>query len=233
MVVQPIVNWQTGSVHAFEALARFRTGGTDSPLHWFAMADEFGMRDELELACLRAALELLPERPAGTKLSVNLSGPVLVDARAQALLMAADDISELIIEVTENALVEGDASFDAAMKPLVARGASFAIDDMGSGYSGLRQITALRPTYLKLDRSLVRDIDTDPDRAALLGALAGYARQTGALLVGEGVETEAELHTIAALDIPLIQGYYFARPSDPWPSIDLRQGVESAEHRVG
>ena len=64
---------------------------------------------------------------------------------------------------------------------------------MGAGYSGLRQITTVRPTYLKLDRSLISGIDSDPDRGALVTALLGYARQTGGHLVAEGVETEAEL----------------------------------------
>jgi EAL domain-containing protein (putative c-di-GMP-specific phosphodiesterase class I) len=90
---------------------------------------------------------------------------------------------------------------------------------MGSGYSGLRQITALSPTYLKLDRSLIRGIDTDPDRAALVRALAGYAGHTGAHLVAEGVETAEELAAVTAAGVPLVQGYLFGRPSAPWPSV--------------
>src|ERR1019366_1628762 len=61
----------------------------------------------------------------------------------------------------------------------------------GAGYSGLRQITTVRPSYLKLDRSLICEIDGDPDRGALVSALLGYARQTGGHLVAEGVETAA------------------------------------------
>jgi diguanylate cyclase (GGDEF)-like protein len=219
MVVQPIVDRASGEVHAYEALARFQTRGTDSPLHWFALADEFGRREELELACLDAALRLLDDLPGGARLSVNLSGPVLMGARAQALFAARPDVSRLIVEVTEEALVQRDASLVAALAPLLARGAHFAIDDMGAGYSGLRQITALHPTYLKLDRSLVRGIDTDPDRAALLRALVGYAQQTGAHLVAEGVETAAELATVSDIGVPLIQGWYYGRPAAPWPQL--------------
>ncbi|MEA2468344.1 MAG: hypothetical protein QOJ57_2470, partial [Thermoleophilaceae bacterium] len=220
MVVQPIVDHASGDVHAYEALARFHTRGTDSPLHWFALADEFGMREELELACLEAALRLLDDLPAGARLSVNLSGPVLMGTGAQALLAARPDVSRLIVEVTEEALVQRDASLVAALAPLLARGAQFAVDDMGAGYSGLRQITALHPTYLKLDRSLVRGIDTDPDRAALLRALVGYAEHTGAHLVAEGVETAAELAAVSAVGVPLIQGWYYGRPAPPWPRVE-------------
>ena len=86
IAVQPIVNVPEASVHGYEALARFQTGGTQSPLHWFALADEFGLRDELELACLRAALALFELRPAGSVFSVNLSCPLLLDARTEMLL---------------------------------------------------------------------------------------------------------------------------------------------------
>ncbi|MEA2411446.1 MAG: hypothetical protein QOC77_2007 [Thermoleophilaceae bacterium] len=227
MVVQPIVDHATGLVHAFEALARFKTRGTDSPLHWFALADEFGLRSELELACLRAALAMLDDLPGGARLSVNLSGPVLIGSAAQEILAARPDVSRLIVEVTEEALVQRDASLEAALAPLLARGAHFAVDDMGAGYSGLRQITALHPTYLKLDRSLVRGIDADPDRAALVRALVGYAQHTGAHLVAEGVESPAELAAVAEIGVPLIQGWYYGRPAPPWPT-PSPAGVESS-----
>jgi EAL domain-containing protein (putative c-di-GMP-specific phosphodiesterase class I) len=142
---------------------------------------------------------------------------VLISAEAQELLAACRDVSRLIVEVTEEALVQRDAALDAALTPLIARGARFAVDDMGAGYSGLRQITALHPTYLKLDRSLVRGIDADPDRAALVRALVGYAQHAGAHLVAEGVETAAELDAVAAIGVVLVQGWYYGRPAPPWP----------------
>ncbi|MEA2405551.1 MAG: hypothetical protein QOE08_2198, partial [Thermoleophilaceae bacterium] len=128
MVVQPIVHAGSGAVHAYEALARFKTGGgTDSPLHWFALAAELGLRDELEIACLTAALNLLPERPAGTRLSANLSGPLLFDERVQALLAREPDVSALIVEVTEEALVQSDGRLQEAIAPLLERGAELAV----------------------------------------------------------------------------------------------------------
>ena len=216
MFAQPIVELADGSVHAYEALARFQTRGTDSPLHWFALADEFGLRTELELACLRAALELYAFRPLPARLTVNVSGPVLMDPRAQALLAAVADPTGLIVEITEEAVVYADAELERALAPLLARGVRLAIDDMGAGYSGLRQITALRPTYLKLDRSLITGIDADVHRAALVEALVGYANRTSGMLVAEGVETEAELRTVAALGVPLVQGWFYGRAAAPW-----------------
>jgi diguanylate cyclase (GGDEF)-like protein len=219
IAVQPIVDLATGEIHAFEALARFQTRGTSSPLHWFALADEFNLRDELELACMSAALELLARRPAGTRLSVNLSGPLLLDPRTQELLDALPALSGLILEVTENSLLDDTPGIQAAISALLARGVHLAVDDMGAGYSGLRQIATVHPTYLKLDRSLIEGIDRDPDRGALVSALSGYAVQTGGYLVAEGVETDAELQTLTELGVPLVQGFYLARPGPPWPTL--------------
>jgi len=106
IAVQPIVNVPERTLHAYEALARFQIGGIQSPLHWFALADEFGLRDELELTCLREALVLFEQRPAGCLLSVNLSCPLLLDARTEALLSDRASLSGLILELTENSLLE-------------------------------------------------------------------------------------------------------------------------------
>jgi diguanylate cyclase (GGDEF)-like protein len=222
MAVQPIVATTAGRIHAYEALARFQARGTSNPLHWFALADEFGLRDELELACLQCALRLLPSRPEGTLLSVNLSGPLLLDSRTDAILAAPESLHGLILELTENSLLEDTPGLHARISQLQAAGVRFAVDDMGAGYSGLRQMTTVRPTYMKLDRSLIRGIDSDPDRGALISALLGYARQTGGHIVAEGVETAAELAALNDLGVELVQGFHVARPGPPWPRTESR-----------
>jgi diguanylate cyclase len=222
MAVQPIVDLRTMSVHAYEALARFdQRGATSSPLHWFSLAEEFGERDTLERACLREALALFGRRPAEIRLSVNLSAPVLLDARTLRMLEELPELGGLIIEITEEALVRSDTQLQAAIAPLRDRGACLAVDDMGAGYSGLRQITTVHPSYLKLDRSLVSGIDTDDDRTALVGALVRYADHVGSLLVAEGIENPAELERLLELDVPLAQGFHLGRPAAPWPGCDL------------
>ncbi len=219
MVVQPIVDLRNGLIHAYEALARFGENGSDSPLQWFALADELGEREALERACLREALELFCRRPRSVHLSVNLSYPVLMDPETLRMLERTPDLSGLIIEVTEEALVHNEAQLNAVLAPLRARGAQMAVDDMGAGYSGLNQIMAVHPRYLKLDRSLVTGIDTDEQRSALVAALANYAERVGSLLVAEGMETEAELLRLIELGVPLAQGFYLGRPGRPWPGL--------------
>jgi EAL domain-containing protein (putative c-di-GMP-specific phosphodiesterase class I) len=226
MAVQPIVDVHTGSVHAYEALARF-AGSTEGPLHWFSMAAALGERDALERACLRAALELFGERPAGVNLSVNLSAPVLLDPLTLQMLDEQRDLRGLIVEITEETLVQSDRELQTVIAPLQERGARLAVDDMGAGYSGLRQITTVHPSYLKLDRSLISGIDHDSDRAALVGALVGYSKQVGSLLVAEGIEHSAELRVLGELGVPLAQGFYTGRPGRPWP--DVRVARPSGE----
>jgi EAL domain-containing protein (putative c-di-GMP-specific phosphodiesterase class I) len=233
MVVQPIVEMRTGAVHAYEALARLGQSGNDnSPLPWFSLAEKLGERDALERACLHAALDLYGRRPRGTRLSVNLSAPVLLDPLTLEMLLAVDQsrpnaLRGLIIEITEETLVHGDLQLEQAFEPLRARGARLAVDDMGAGYSGLRQIIAVRPSYLKLDRSLVCDIDHDEDRAALVGALVGYATQVGSLLVAEGIENAAELRRLQELGVPLAQGFHLGRPRASWAAPSGAESIRS------
>jgi EAL domain-containing protein (putative c-di-GMP-specific phosphodiesterase class I) len=225
MVVQPIVDLRCGRVHAYEALVRFGRRQTDhSPLHWFAIADELEEREALERACLSVALELFESRPAGARLAVNLSIPALLDPATVELLgdFAAarrDGLEGLIVEITEETLVGNAREVLQVGDTLRELGALLAVDDVGAGYSGLRQIIEVLPDYLKLDRSLVSNIDSDPDRAALVSAIAGYSRHVRSLLVAEGIEREAERRTLESLDVPLAQGFHLAMPGEPWPKV--------------
>jgi EAL domain-containing protein (putative c-di-GMP-specific phosphodiesterase class I) len=150
---------------------------------------------------------------------VNLSAPVLIDRATLRMLERLPDLSGLIIEITEDALVHNGEQLRDVIAPLRRRGVQMAVDDMGAGYSGLGQIMAVRPRYLKLDRSLVTALDVDRERAALVGALSDYAARVGSLLVAEGMESEAELHALVELGVPLAQGFYLSRPGRPWPTV--------------
>ncbi len=236
MVVQPIVDLRCGRIHAYEALARFGRRHTDhSPLHWFAIADELGEREALERACLGAALELFGRRPAGSRLAVNLSIPALLDPTTFELLddFAAgrrDGLEGLIVEITEETLVGNTREVLRVGDTLRELGARLAVDDVGAGYSGLRQIIEVLPDYLKLDRSLVSGIDSDPDRAALVSAIAGYSRHVRSLLVAEGIECEEERRTLESLEVPLAQGFHLAMPGEPWPELETgARGEEEPE----
>lgn len=213
--VQPIVDAAAGAIHGYEALARFEGG--EGPATWFARADAVGMRIDLELACLRKALELFDQRPAGASLSVNLSAGALLREDTHAMLRAKGDLHGLVVEITEEALLAGAANLDQRLKPLIRAGAQVALDDMGTGQASLRHLAELRPAFIKLDRSVVSGLHADPARAALVDAFVGYAERTGAVIVAEGVELHEELECLVALNTPLVQGYLTGRPAPPWP----------------
>jgi diguanylate cyclase (GGDEF)-like protein len=220
MVVQPIVDLHSGGVLAYEALARFEDAAGRGPDHWFPLAESLGMRVDLELACLKRAVVLQDELGEGVLLAVNASAQALHDPRIRQVLLESRTQS-LIVELTEESLVRDLGALRADLEPLLARGIKLAVDDMGAGYSNLRQVTALRPSLVKLDRTLVREIDVAPAQSALIDALIGYAQRTGAQIVAEGIETRAELEVLRALGVTYGQGYLLAAPAPPWPEVRL------------
>jgi EAL domain-containing protein (putative c-di-GMP-specific phosphodiesterase class I) len=87
------------------------------------------------------------------------------------------------------------------------------VDDAGAGYAGLRHILELKPQFVKLDISLVRHVDTDQARQAMVAGMAHFARKANCELIAEGIETEAELNELVRLGVPLGQGYLFGKPA--------------------
>jgi diguanylate cyclase (GGDEF)-like protein len=221
IVVQPIVDIQYGRVLSYEALARFRVDGDPSPLTWFSLAEAQGLRVELELACLERALRLLPARPFGTRLSVNASPELLAHPAARSLLMEVSNPEGVVLEVTENAVVDDYEHLKEILAPLVERGMTLAVDDFGAGASTMRHVDALAPSSLTLVRTLVADIASDPRKSAMVEALVRYTWRTDSQLVAEGVETTADLEHLRRLGVGAAQGFVIARPQPPWPMLEL------------
>jgi diguanylate cyclase (GGDEF)-like protein len=215
-VFQPLVSLTTGQVAGYEALARFPHPPARRPDEWFAVAQRVGLGPELEARALRAATEA-SGRPAGTFLTFNLSASALMSDEAIAALPT--DLSDIVIEITENERVDDDERLAQRLEPLRRRGARIAVDDAGSGYSGLQQVMRIQPDIIKLDRSLVANVDTDPAKAALIDSFVRFARRTGATVCAEGIETPEELKVCADLDVTFGQGFGLARPAAPWAQV--------------
>jgi EAL domain-containing protein (putative c-di-GMP-specific phosphodiesterase class I) len=152
----------------------------------------------------------LPYIPGDLYVAVNVS-PETAMTEALADLVATAPPGRLVVEVTEHAAVTDQAGLGEALDRLRGH-ARIAIDDVGAGYSGLRRILDLKPDILKLDMSLTREIDSDPARAALAQAMVAVADGIGGRIVAEGIETEAEWRTLAALGVGYGQGWHFSRP---------------------
>jgi EAL domain-containing protein (putative c-di-GMP-specific phosphodiesterase class I) len=211
LVFQPIVDLAGATVAGYEALARFP--GTAGPDVWFAAAAEAGMGAELEALAVHKALARLPELPANTFLTVNVSPHLLGSAPLQEAFASRPRLERLVVELTEHTPVDDLAALYRQTDALRARGALIALDDAGSGYSGLQQMAALRPQLVKLDRALVTDADSDPVRVALAEMVGEFAGRIDAWLLAEGLETAAELAAFMRLGVPLGQGWVLARPA--------------------
>jgi EAL domain-containing protein (putative c-di-GMP-specific phosphodiesterase class I) len=211
LAFQPIVDLAGATVAGYEALARFP--GTSGPDAWFAAAREMGLGAQLEALAIHKALAAATALPADTFLTVNVSPHLLGTPPVQAALATRTDLRRVVVELTEHAPVQDLLLLRRQTEELRARGALIALDDAGSGYSGLKQLAVLRPQVVKLDRALVSDADTDPVRMALAEMVGEFAGRIDAWLLAEGLETPTELAAFMALGVPLGQGWILGRPS--------------------
>jgi PAS domain S-box-containing protein len=207
-VFQPIVDVRSGETVAYEALTRF-TDGTPPDIT-FAEAWAVDLGRELELATLEAAIAAARGLPKARWLEVNVSPRLLAEAdRLRPVLARAD--RRLVVEVTEHETV---ADYKALRSAIDALGddVQTAVDDAGAGIANFAHIVELRPRYVKLDISLIRGVDADVGRQALVAAMRHFGQATACRLIAEGVETREEALTIEALGVELGQGYWYGRP---------------------
>ncbi|GIF09752.1 EAL domain-containing protein [Actinoplanes siamensis] len=211
MVFQPIVRLRNRTTVGYEALARFDAFA--GPDRAFAAASLCGLDVPLELLALRQSLARLPDLPPDAWLAVNLSADALLDAEVLDTLLAHAG-PRLNVEVTEHVQVSDYDQLTGALRALRQAGIRLSVDDAGAGFASLRHILRLRPDLIKLDISLVRDVDTDVVKTALARCLNDFATGIGAHLVAEGIETVQELDRLTEIGIAYGQGYHLARPAD-------------------
>lgn len=197
-----------------EALSRFPHSDGTSTEAWFMQAASVGMEIELEMLALRTALKVALRLPADIYIAVNLSPGVCLDPRAaETIARGGIQPSRLVLEVTEREEVTDYGQLFSVLAPLRAAGLRVAVDDAGAGFASMRHIIELKPDLIKLDRAIIRNIDTEASHRALGAAMVGFAAETGALLLADGIETAAELKTVTTLGMAAGQGYLLGRPS--------------------
>jgi EAL domain-containing protein (putative c-di-GMP-specific phosphodiesterase class I) len=212
MALQPIIEVATGRAIGAEALARFQDGRP--PTVWFDEAGKTGLRFELETHAILSAITRLDELPVDAILSLNACPEVITDPRFVPLLVETGvPLDRLVLEVTEHVRVDVYEALVDSLAPLRAAGLRLAVDDAGAGYASLTHVLHLRPDIVKLDRSLIANVDTDRARRTLITSLTLLALDIGAAVTAEGVETAAELEAVADLGIDHAQGYLIGRPS--------------------
>ena len=207
-----------------EALVRWThpRRGTVFPGDFIALAEDTGLilplgRWVLREACTRLARWSHDPALAALTLSVNVSvhqlhDPGFVEQVRQVLAETGADPGRLKLEVTESALAKDIEEVISKMLQLRAHGVTFALDDFGTGYSSLAYLKRLPMDQLKIDRSFVRDVITDPSDATLVRTIVSLAREFGVAVIAEGVETEDQRDFLAAVGCHGFQGYFFGRP---------------------
>ena len=218
MVFQPIYDLGTGEMVGAEALSRFQPDDGKTPDKWFDAAWRVGLGLELELTAVRAALAHLEQIPNGPYLSINVSPGTAISPRLTDLAGRFPP-HRIVLEITEHARVADYEALNRALRELRALGLRLAVDDAGAGFASLRHILQLGPDLIKLDRSITDGIDRGSASRALGKALTSFAREIGANMTAEGIETQSELDALRAMGVPTGQGYFLARPGElPWSS---------------
>jgi PAS domain S-box-containing protein len=208
-VFQPIVDLASGGVVGYEALTRFADG--TRPDLTFAGARRCGLEPELEAATLRAAIEASDALPMERFLSLNVSPTLILAGHGLRAILAART-RPIVLEITEHDPV---ADYGALRSAFVALGSGLrlAVDDAGAGVANFNHLVELRPQFVKVDIGLVRGVNADLTRQALIVALLHFAGATDCQVIAEGIETEAERAVLETLEVPLGQGYLFGRPA--------------------
>lgn len=219
-VYQPIVSLKNGEVIGYEALSRGPKGSLlERPDELFKAASLCNRSWDLELLCRTKAIERAENLEKNKYLFINVDPHIFKDEKFKKGFtkeyLEKHNISpeNIIFEITEKTSIEDYKSFRAALKHYMGQGYKIAIDDTGSGYSGLKMLTETKPHYVKIDMDLIRNINEDTFKQALIECFVKLSEVTHMKLIAEGIETEKELETLINLGVYAGQGYFISRPA--------------------
>jgi EAL domain-containing protein (putative c-di-GMP-specific phosphodiesterase class I) len=216
---QPIMDLEDRTVLGFEALSRGPRGsGLEGADALFGAATRHNLLVELDRLCRKRALLSSGRIPSNSKIFVNtlpatirdpqFRGKALIDFLARA--QVAPD--RIVLEITEKLVIDNYNLFRETMAYFTDLGMSFAVDDVGAGYSGLESIARLKPTYLKIDMLLVRDVHASLVNREMVKAIIALGRGIGSEVIAEGIHTDEEAKALQAMGVDWGQGYLLARP---------------------
>ena len=214
---QPIVKASNGEIFSYEALMRSKTDKYISPLQIIKYANMQGRLVDVERATFVNVLEILDKNKelfGPAKVFINsIPGTPLYESDYSTIAMLLEKNSEtLVVELTEEAELN-DEDLDELKNRLRKMNIEIAIDDYGTGYSNVNNLLRYMPNYVKIDRSLLSDIQNKPQKQHFVREIIEFCHDNGIKALAEGVETADELRTVVRLGVDLIQGYYTAKPS--------------------
>lgn len=219
LLAQPIIDVATKEIRAWEMLTRGPEGTTlESPLQLFSVARQTNMLYELEMIVLEKSLEQIRSTGCTHDIFINFTPITLGNSRfirdLKNMLQRYKSIkpNQITFEVTERDSIEGIENFIYNIKVLRGMGIKIAVDDTGAGYASLNTISEIMPDVIKIDRSVIQNIDKNSVKESMLKGLLLVAREAGSIVVAEGIESEAEASVLTRNKVELAQGYFYARP---------------------
>lgn len=238
VLFQPIYNLDTGSVMGHEALCR---GPKDSelfsPLKLFELAEQQNMLYPLENLVREMSIRKFKSFGLQSKLFLNLTPKIVNEpgfAKGQTRRLIRHlglRPDQIVFEITERHSITDFTAFQKALEHYRNQGFLVAVDDAGAGYSSLQAIAELQPDFIKLDMSLIRSIETNATKKALLETFVTLSEKIKSALIAEGIETEQEFKVIRQLGVGFGQGYYLSKPMSgpPWPALSFENIASSNE----
>ena len=216
MAFQPIVDLRTGEVHSYEALVRGSEGQPAGEILGRVTAEA---RYAFDQKCRVTAIETAARLGIASRLNINFAPNAVYEPRN--CLRATMDATRrtglphdrLVFELTEDEEIVDHDKVRRIFAEYKAQGLGTAIDDFGAGYSQLNLLAEMPPDYVKIDMKLIRGIDADRAKRAVVAGLRVACETLGVRVIAEGVETAAEAQTLRDMGIHLLQGYLFARPA--------------------
>jgi EAL domain-containing protein (putative c-di-GMP-specific phosphodiesterase class I) len=216
IVYQPIVDLATRGIFAYEALARPTTKAFDGPLSMFDAAVEHSCTGELGRLLREMAIDGCADLPLFLNIHpAELNQGFLVQPHDPIFQHSTD----IYLEITESVPLSHFALCKSILNEVRGRGVSLVVDDLGAGFSNLKYIADLHPTFVKLDRMLVAGLVKDSRLFKLVSGIVDMCEKLGARVVAEGIETAAELDAVVASGAHFGQGYLLARPGSPLPPV--------------
>lgn len=224
---QPVVDMRTLDVIGYEALSR-GPQGTEfaSPLLMFVLAQQYDLSFELDSLCRKKAFESARHVDTDKKIFVNTLTMTIHDPefRGQYLKDLLDDLmikpENVVFEINEKLAIDNYELFRSSFQDYSDIGIVHASDDIGTGYSDLERIMELNPGFMKIDISLVRDIDSSVIKQEIVKAMVGLSKGINSSIVAEGVETLEEYEVLKSLGVNCGQGYLFGRPTEELQEVD-------------
>ncbi len=220
MAYQPILCAKTRAVFGYEALLRSNEPSLPHPGAVIEAAERLEALDLLGRTIRERAAGPIAPLESKELLFVNLHTTDLLDSDLLNPDAALSKIAHrVVLEITERSSLDCVKDVKSIVSTLREMGYRIAIDDLGAGYAGLTSFATLEPEIVKLDMTLVRDVDTSATKQKLVRSMTALCKDMGMLVVAEGIETGAERDTLAELGCDLFQGFKFAKPGKPFPTV--------------